>query len=81
MAELSRRQCGSYVDRWGLVHSLAFLHLDGKLDASTPAFVSARVRAAVRALLAASDATPPEQADESPTCARVEPVEIGVGVE
>lgn len=40
---------------WGLVHGLAFLHLDGKLDASTPAVVSARVRAAVHALLAASE--------------------------
>jgi AcrR family transcriptional regulator len=42
---------------WGLVHGLAFLHLDGKLDASSPAVVSARVRAAVHAVLAASDAT------------------------
>jgi AcrR family transcriptional regulator len=40
---------------WGLVHGLAFLHLDGKLDASTPAVVSARVRAAVHALLTVSD--------------------------
>jgi AcrR family transcriptional regulator len=40
---------------WGLVHGLAFLHLDGKLDASSPADVSARVRAAVHAVLAASD--------------------------
>ena len=40
---------------WGLVHGLAFLHLDGKLDASRPADVSARVRAAVHAVLAASD--------------------------
>jgi AcrR family transcriptional regulator len=39
---------------WGLVHGLAFLHLDGKLDAPTPAVVSARVRAAVQALLTAS---------------------------
>jgi len=40
---------------WGLVHGLAFLHLDGKLDASTPAVVSDRVRAAVNALLTSSD--------------------------
>jgi AcrR family transcriptional regulator len=40
---------------WGLVHGLAFLHLDGKLDASTPPVVSARVRAAVHALLSASE--------------------------
>jgi hypothetical protein len=42
---------------WGLVHGLAFLHLDGKLDASNSAVVSARVRAAVHAVLAASHAT------------------------
>jgi AcrR family transcriptional regulator len=39
---------------WALVHGLAFLHLDGKLDATTPDVVSARVQAAVRALLAVS---------------------------
>jgi AcrR family transcriptional regulator len=44
---------------WGLVHGLAFLHLDGKLDASTPAVVSARVRAALHALLTASELTSP----------------------
>jgi AcrR family transcriptional regulator len=41
---------------WALVHGLAFLHLDGKLDTSTPAVVSDRVRAAVHALFTASDA-------------------------
>jgi AcrR family transcriptional regulator len=41
---------------WALVHGLAFLHLDGKFDASTPAVVADRVRAAVHALLTASDA-------------------------
>jgi AcrR family transcriptional regulator len=50
---------------WGLVHGLAFLHLDGKLDASTPGVVSARVRAAVHALLTASDATSRELATGS----------------
>jgi AcrR family transcriptional regulator len=44
---------------WGLVHGLAFLHLDGKLDASSPAVVSARVHAAVHALLTASELTAP----------------------
>ncbi|HEY3608495.1 MAG TPA: TetR/AcrR family transcriptional regulator [Pseudonocardiaceae bacterium] len=39
---------------WALVHGLAFLHLDGKLDDSSPAVVSAGVRAAVHAVLAAS---------------------------
>ncbi|MEZ0064494.1 AcrR family transcriptional regulator [Streptacidiphilus sp. MAP12-20] len=38
---------------WGLVHGLAVLHLDGKLDATDPAAVAPRVRAAVHALLAA----------------------------
>ncbi|ROP55059.1 TetR/AcrR family transcriptional regulator [Streptomyces sp. PanSC9] len=35
---------------WALVHGLAFLHLDGKLDTSTPDVVAAQVRAAVHAL-------------------------------
>jgi AcrR family transcriptional regulator len=39
---------------WGLVHGLAFLHLDGKFDASDPVAVSERVRAAVRAIFTAS---------------------------
>src|ERR1700722_10291932 len=41
---------------WALVHGLAFLHLDGKLDASTPEVVSDRVRGAVHAVLTASRA-------------------------
>ncbi|WP_330451716.1 MULTISPECIES: TetR/AcrR family transcriptional regulator [unclassified Streptomyces] len=41
---------------WALVHGLAFLHLDGKLDASTPEVVAARVTAAVQALFTASPA-------------------------
>jgi AcrR family transcriptional regulator len=41
---------------WALVHGLAFLHLDGKLDASDPAAVAARVTAAVHAALTASAA-------------------------
>jgi AcrR family transcriptional regulator len=40
---------------WALVHGLAFLHLDGKLDASSPAAVDERVTAAIRALLSATD--------------------------
>lgn len=39
---------------WALVHGLAFLHLDGKLDASTPSAVAEHVTAAVDALLGAS---------------------------
>ncbi|MEU6676337.1 TetR/AcrR family transcriptional regulator [Streptomyces sp. NPDC046925] len=35
---------------WALVHGLAFLHLDGKLDTSTPEVVAEQVRAAVHAL-------------------------------
>ncbi|MCG7205378.1 TetR/AcrR family transcriptional regulator [Streptomyces arenae] len=38
---------------WALVHGLAFLHLDGKLDTSTPEIVADQVRAAVRALFTA----------------------------
>lgn len=36
---------------WALVHGLAFLHLDGKFDASSPEAVDATVRAAVAAAL------------------------------
>ncbi|MBR7839304.1 WHG domain-containing protein, partial [Actinospica durhamensis] len=39
---------------WALVHGLAFLHLDGKLDASSPQAVAGQVHAAVDALLAIS---------------------------
>jgi AcrR family transcriptional regulator len=39
---------------WALVHGLAFLHLDGKLDAQTPAAVADRVTAAILALLSAA---------------------------
>jgi AcrR family transcriptional regulator len=39
---------------WALVHGLAFLHLDGKLDASTPSVVADRVTAAIHALLSAT---------------------------
>jgi AcrR family transcriptional regulator len=40
---------------WALVHGLAFLHLDGKLDTSSPDVVADRVRAAVHALLSVSE--------------------------
>jgi AcrR family transcriptional regulator len=39
---------------WALVHGLAFLHLDGKLDVSPPSAVAARVSAAIHALLSAT---------------------------
>ncbi|WP_406339805.1 TetR/AcrR family transcriptional regulator [Streptomyces sp. NBC_00649] len=38
---------------WALVHGLAFLHLDGKLDSSTPEVVAAQVESAVQALFTA----------------------------
>jgi AcrR family transcriptional regulator len=38
---------------WALVHGLAFLHLDGKLD-GTPSVVADRVSGAIQALLAAT---------------------------
>ena len=41
---------------WALVHGLAFLHLDGKLDASTPEAVTGQVRSAVSALFTAAPA-------------------------
>jgi AcrR family transcriptional regulator len=39
---------------WALVHGLAFLHLDGKLDTSTPSLVADRITAAIEALLMAT---------------------------
>jgi AcrR family transcriptional regulator len=44
---------------WGLVHGLAFLHLDGKLSACTPAVVSTRVRLAIGAILTLNDSESP----------------------
>ncbi|MEU2438349.1 TetR/AcrR family transcriptional regulator [Streptomyces rubradiris] len=41
---------------WALVHGLAFLHLDGKLDTSAPEVIAAQVSSAVLALFAASPA-------------------------
>jgi AcrR family transcriptional regulator len=41
---------------WALVHGLAFLHLDGKLDASSAAAVAQRIRAAVGAITSAHTA-------------------------
>jgi hypothetical protein len=35
---------------WALVHGLAFLHLDGRFDASTREGIADRVRAAVHAV-------------------------------
>jgi AcrR family transcriptional regulator len=40
---------------WALVHGLACLHLDGKLDSSTPSVMAERVTAAIDALLAATN--------------------------
>jgi AcrR family transcriptional regulator len=48
---------------WALVHGLAFLHLDGKLDAASPDIVADRVRAAVHAMLTASSAVRHRRAD------------------
>jgi AcrR family transcriptional regulator len=36
---------------WALVHGLAFLHLDGKLDAPTPVAVTERITGTIHALL------------------------------
>ncbi len=41
---------------WALVHGLAFLHLDGKLDSSSPETVAAQVTSAVHALFSAAPA-------------------------
>jgi AcrR family transcriptional regulator len=39
---------------WALAHGLAFLHLDGNLDARSPSVVAGRVSAAIQALLTAT---------------------------
>jgi hypothetical protein len=39
---------------WALLHRLAFLHLDGKLNASKPSAVTDRVTTAIDALLTAT---------------------------
>jgi AcrR family transcriptional regulator len=43
---------------WALVHGLAFLHLDGKLDVSTPAVVAHRINAAIHGVLTATNMGP-----------------------
>ena len=43
---------------WALVHGLAFLHLDGKLDAPTPTAVAERITAAIYAVLTVSNTGP-----------------------
>nr|WP_260407805.1 TetR/AcrR family transcriptional regulator [Planomonospora venezuelensis] len=43
---------------WALVHGLAFLHLDGKFDTSTPQQAADRVRSAIHALLPPASTTP-----------------------
>jgi AcrR family transcriptional regulator len=40
---------------WALVHGLAFLYLDGKLDATTPSVVADRVTAAIHAVLTTTE--------------------------
>src|ERR1700736_1192610 len=47
---------------WALVHGLAFLFLDGKLDARTPSAVADPVTAAIQALLPAPSADTPAPA-------------------
>jgi AcrR family transcriptional regulator len=43
---------------WALVHGLAFLYLDGKLDAADPTAVAERISAAIHALLTATSTGP-----------------------
>lgn len=51
---------------WALVHGLAFLHLDGKLDAPTPAAVADHVTTTIHALLNATPGTPAQSRDSRP---------------
>jgi AcrR family transcriptional regulator len=55
---------------WALVHGLAFLYLDGKLDAPTPSVVAERITAAIDALLAATNRDAPRHAPANETPAR-----------
>jgi hypothetical protein len=50
---------------WAFVHGMAFLHLDGKFDTATPDAAPDRVRAAVHALLTASETASPMTARPS----------------
>lgn len=43
---------------WALVHGLAFLHLDGKLDTQSTPAVEERVRSTIHALLTATNPAP-----------------------
>lgn len=45
------RPLGAHDSTWALVHGLAFLHVDGQLDAVTPTVVADRVTASVQPLL------------------------------
>lgn len=58
--------CALAVAVWALVHGLAFLHLDGKLDTSGPEVVAEQVRAAVHASFAAVTAAPVPRAVAGP---------------
>lgn len=51
---------------WALVHGLAFPHLDGTLDSSTPEIATARVTSAVHALFNAAPAMSGEAAAAQP---------------
>ncbi|MEY9932126.1 AcrR family transcriptional regulator [Catenulispora sp. GP43] len=55
---------------WALVHGLAFLHLDGKLDASSPEAVAEQVRAAVNAALAVAPPAVREAGEQAEQAAR-----------
>jgi AcrR family transcriptional regulator len=44
---------------WALVHGLAFLHLEGKLDASNPSVVADRVTGTIQALMTATSLARP----------------------
>jgi AcrR family transcriptional regulator len=49
---------GGSTAMWALVHGLALLHLDGRLDVSSPETVADHVRGAVYAILTASGREP-----------------------
>lgn len=52
---------------WALVHGLALLHLDGKLDSRTPSVVADRVTAAIEAVLTVTGRPPGAVSLTAPT--------------
>jgi AcrR family transcriptional regulator len=64
---------------WALVHGLASLHLDGKLDARNPTAVAERVTAAIQALLGATPPPGGQRTKRRPVVRRSTPASTSSG--